>query len=67
MLKKASKKYNLDLESSYVIGDRWKDIETGKKANCKTVFIDRKYSEKRKSRPNYSIKSFYQLKRIIKV
>ena len=67
MLKKASKKYKIDLESSYVIGDRWKDIETGKKANCKTVFIDRKYSEKRKSRPNYSIKSFYQLKRIIKV
>ena len=66
MLKKASKEYKVDLESSYVIGDRWKDIETGKKAHCKTIFIDRKYSEKIKSSPNYSIKSFYQLERIIK-
>ena len=66
MLKKASKKYKIDLGSSYIIGDRWKDIETGKRANCKTVFIDRKYSEKIKSRPDFSIKSFYQLKRIIK-
>jgi len=66
MLKKASKQYKVDLKASYVVGDRWKDIETGKKANCKTIFIDRKYNEKIKSKPNYSIKSFYEIERIIK-
>lgn len=66
MLKKASKQYKIDLKSSYVIGDRWKDIETGIKANCKTIFINRKYNEKFKSNPNHSINSFYQIDRIIK-
>lgn len=67
MLKKASKKYKINLKESYVIGDRWKDILTGKRANCKTIFIDRKYNEKIKVKPNYLIKSFYQIKNIIKL
>ena len=46
MLRDASKKYKLDLKKSFVIGDRWRDIEAGKKAKCKTIFIDKKYSEK---------------------
>ena len=32
MLVDASKKYKLDLKKSFVIGDRWRDIEAGKKA-----------------------------------
>ena len=41
MLKEASKKYKINLKNSFVIGDRWKDIDAGKKANCKTIFIDK--------------------------
>ena len=66
MLKDASNKYNIDLKKSFVIGDRWRDIETGKKAKCKTVFIDKKYSEKLKNNPDYSIKKLDQLKKIFK-
>ena len=66
MLKDAAKKYKIDLKKSFVIGDRWKDIEAGKKANCKTIFIDKKYNEKLKGRPNYSIKNLAQLKKIFK-
>ena len=66
MLKDASNKYNIDLKKSFVIGDRWRDIETGKKAKCKTVFIDKKYSEKLKNKPDYSIKKLDQLKKIFK-
>ena len=43
----AAKLYNLKLEKSYMIGDRWKDISAGLKAGCKTIFIDRNYNEKK--------------------
>ncbi len=66
MLKKASKKYQLNLAESYVVGDRWKDIEAGRNANCKTIFIDHKYSERLKSKPDYFVKSFFQIDKIIK-
>jgi D-sedoheptulose 7-phosphate isomerase len=41
----ASQKYGIDLESSYMVGDRWRDIDAGAKAGCKTVWIDRGYRE----------------------
>ena len=66
MLKDAKKKYKINFQKSFVIGDRWKDIETGKKVNCKTIFIDRKYNEKLKSKPNYTIKKLSQVIQIIK-
>ena len=65
-MRDASKKYKLDLKKSFVIGDRWRDIEAGKKAKCKTIFIDKNYSEKIKSKPDYSIKKLVQLKKIFK-
>ncbi len=39
----ASKKYDIDLAQSYMIGDRWRDIGAGKNAECKTIWIDRGY------------------------
>ena len=50
----AAKLYNLKLEKSYMIGDRWKDISAGLKAGCKTIFIDRNYNEKKPE--NYHVK-----------
>jgi len=42
---RAAEKYDLDLPASYLIGDRWRDIEAGERAGCKTVLIDYGYSE----------------------
>ena len=50
MLRAASKKYKINLSKSFMIGDRWKDIEAGKKVNCQTIFINRGYSENFKQR-----------------
>jgi D-glycero-D-manno-heptose 1,7-bisphosphate phosphatase len=38
--------YNIDLENSVMIGDRWKDIEAGQRAGCKTIFLNQNYAEK---------------------
>ena len=35
MLKKAKQIYNVDLSKSFVIGDRWRDIDMGKKVAVK--------------------------------
>jgi D-glycero-D-manno-heptose 1,7-bisphosphate phosphatase len=42
----ATQKYNIDLTQSYMIGDRWRDIEAGQNAGCKTIWINRHYKEK---------------------
>lgn len=39
MLKQAEKKMNLDLRQSFVVGDRWSDIESGKTSECKTILV----------------------------
>lgn len=39
--------YGLDLASCFVIGDRWRDIDAGINAGCRTVFIDYHYDEPR--------------------
>ncbi|VVB95767.1 Glyceraldehyde 3-phosphate phosphatase [uncultured archaeon] len=44
MLKRAEKELNIDLKKSFMIGDRWSDIEAGKRAECKTVMVRTGYN-----------------------
>jgi D-glycero-D-manno-heptose 1,7-bisphosphate phosphatase len=46
MLLTASQDLNIDLPSSFLIGDRWRDVDAGASAGCQTVFLDFKYSER---------------------
>jgi transaldolase len=46
LLIEAQRKYHLDLSRSFLIGDRWKDVDAGNAAGLKTVFIDYNYSER---------------------
>jgi len=39
----------VDLRASYLVGDRWRDIEAGRRAGCATIFIDHGYAERRPS------------------
>lgn len=45
MITESAADHAIDLASSIVIGDRWRDVEAGRRAGCKTVFIDRGYDE----------------------
>ena len=31
-------KYSLDIQNSFIVGDKWSDIEAGKSAGLRTVF-----------------------------
>ena len=41
----AKDEFNIDMNKSWMIGDRHTDIEAGNAAGLKTIFIDRKYKE----------------------
>ena len=34
---RAAKEHNVDLQKSYVVGDKWSDINAGKNAGCQTI------------------------------
>ena len=59
LLLDAGKKWNIDLKNSYIIGDRWKDIEAGKYAGCKTIFIDFNYKEPKPKNPDFTTNSLH--------
>ena len=46
LLLQGAEKYHIDLSRSFMVGDRWRDIEAGAHAGCATVWIDFGYREK---------------------
>ena len=65
VLTSVAKNNNIDLNNSYMIGDRWSDIEAGNRAGCKTFFIDYSYNEKKPSNYTFHVKSLKQAVDII--
>jgi D-glycero-D-manno-heptose 1,7-bisphosphate phosphatase len=50
LLLDAAKERNIALAQSWMIGDRWRDVDAGRAAGCRTVFIDHGYE--REPRPH---------------
>ena len=40
MLKRAEKKWTVNLRQSFMVGDKQSDIEAGKRAGCKTILVE---------------------------
>lgn len=55
MLLDAAKRFPIDLKESFMVGDRWRDVEAGRRAGCVTVFIDHQYAERERSHPDVSV------------
>ena len=56
MLISLAKKWGINLGISFLIGDNWKDIESGKAAGCRTILIDKFY--------NKSVKADYRVENL---
>lgn len=58
MLLDAARELGLDLSRSWMVGDRWRDIDCGRRAGVRTVFIDFGYAEELRARPDVTVTSF---------
>lgn len=45
MILEAAREHDIDLENSFMVGDRGSDVEAGKRAGCKTVLISNSRDE----------------------
>ncbi len=58
MLLRAAVDLDISLADSFMVGDRWRDIDCGHAAGCRTVFVDRGYRENLRERPDFTVGSF---------
>jgi D-glycero-D-manno-heptose 1,7-bisphosphate phosphatase len=65
MLKRAADTLDVDLGRSFMVGDRWRDIDCGWAAGCTTIFIDHGYAESLKKPPHHRAKNLLEAARII--
>src|SRR6185295_8673444 len=66
MLLRAAREMEIDLAGSWMVGDRWRDIDCGAAAGCRTIFIDYGYDEALRTEPNYRVKSLLEAAAVIR-
>lgn len=65
LLLQANDKYDIDFSKSFLIGDRWKDIDAGYAVGCTTILIDRDYDEKWSFHTDFVIKDISEILEVI--
>ncbi len=65
LILQGAQRYHIDLAASFLIGDRWKDIEAGRRAGCRTIFVNYEYNEKQPDQPNYRVNTLTEALSII--
>lgn len=66
MLEELAEEHKLNLPGSFMLGDTWKDIEAGRRAGCKTIFLDNGYKDTSLSAaPDFVVKSLAEAFEII--
>lgn len=65
MLVDAALELGIDLGCSWMVGDRWRDIECGQRAGVRTVFIDFGYDEELRTAPDFRVKSLSEAADVI--
>jgi D-glycero-D-manno-heptose 1,7-bisphosphate phosphatase len=65
MVLRAAQALGIDLAKSFLVGDRWRDVDCGHGAGCRTIFVDRNYSEPLRQPPDWTVTSFGQAVEVI--
>lgn len=58
LILRAAAELKIDLGASYVIGDRWRDVDCARAAGCRAIFIQRGYQESLRGRPHFIVSTF---------
>jgi D-glycero-D-manno-heptose 1,7-bisphosphate phosphatase len=66
LILEAASRYQIDPASSFMVGDRWRDIEAGHRAGCSTILIDYHYQERESAfPPEHRVSNFNEAVKII--
>ncbi|MEY2879952.1 MAG: hypothetical protein RLZZ15_2332 [Verrucomicrobiota bacterium] len=65
MILDAAAALDLDLARSWLVGDRWRDVDCGRRAGVRTVYIDFGYAEELRAAPDFTVSSFAEAAGII--
>jgi len=65
MLLGAAAKWSLDLGQSFMVGDRWRDIEAGRAARCRTILVRSNYAERQAEKPDAVVDSLLEASALI--
>jgi D-glycero-D-manno-heptose 1,7-bisphosphate phosphatase len=65
MLTRAAEALNINLGQSWMVGDRWRDVDCGHAAGCRTIFIDRGYAEELRHQPDFVARDLLEAAEII--
>ena len=65
MLLRAARELGIDLARSWMVGDRWRDVDCGHAAGCQTVFIDYGYAEALRQIPAHRVKNLTEAAQVI--
>ena len=65
MLLRAARELGIDLAQSWMVGDRWRDIDCGVNAGCRTVFIDLGYDEQLRAAPDFRVRDLAEAAEVI--
>lgn len=60
LLLRAAADRALDLARSYMVGDRWRDIEAGRRAGCRTILLDSGHGERLPFEPDHRAGSLWE-------
>lgn len=65
MLRNAARKLGINLAESWMVGDRWRDIDCGHAAGCRTILVDHGYAEDLREMPDFRVENLTQAAEII--
>jgi D-glycero-D-manno-heptose 1,7-bisphosphate phosphatase len=65
MLQRAAAALDIELSASWMIGDRWRDVDCAHAAGCRAVFIDHGYSEPLREKPEFTVANFREAVAVI--
>ena len=65
LLLRAAATHDIDLPRSFLIGDRWRDIDCAHSARCCAIFIDHHYRESLRATPEFTVATFAEAVEII--
>ena len=55
LLVQAAREFDIDLAQSWMVGDRWRDIDCGHAAGCRTILIEYHYPEALRQTPDFRV------------